>query len=495
MKRSAVRLTEVVGRLRGAGLLAAAPESDPLVSGVQEDSRRVGPGDLFCTWAGTESDGHRFVPAAESAGAVAAVVERPVTESHLPQVIVTDGRRGAAVAAALVFGDPADELRLFGVTGTNGKTTTVWILRHLLAVRWSAASMGTLGILVGDDRPSGDESLTTPGPVEVARTLRELVESGIDAVAAEVSSHALEQGRVHGVAFDVAVFLNLSRDHLDYHGTVEAYLEAKRTLVDRLRQDGVAVVNLDDPAWEGLSERAPRVLTYSSCGARADVCAGSPEPGPFGVGFRLETAEGGHRVALPLLGGYNVQNALAAAAACLAVGFEAAEVAERLATVPQVPGRLERVSDTPCPVLIDYAHTPDAMERVLSTLRPLVPRRLILVFGAGGDRDPGKRPLMGAVAARWADITLVTSDNPRTEDPESIVDDILAGAPGAGFVREVERRQAIGRALRMAGAGDVVLLAGKGHETYQVVGREKLPFDEREIVKEWLERLEAEGAE
>lgn len=487
---SAVTLATVVERLRQEGLLLSHPDADPALGGASDDSRAVRPGDLFCAWQGTSADAHAFVPAAGEAGAAAALVERAVPEAALPQVVVRDGRRAAAIAAATVFGDPASRLRLVGLTGTNGKTTTAGILRHVLGGRWSTASIGTLGVLRADGTAAIEsQGLTTPGPVELARVLRRLVDLGVEAVAMEASSHALHQGRLHSARFDVAVFTNISRDHLDYHGSVAAYVAAKEILVDLLRPRGVAVVNADDPAWSGVRSRpVPTLLFTMDDDPAADVRALDLELGAAGSRFRLVGPGGEAPVALPLLGAFNVQNALAAAAAALALGMETAEVAERLADAPQVPGRLERIATDPCPVLRDYAHTPDALERVLSTLSSLVDGRLIVVFGAGGDRDPGKRPLMGAVAERWADVAIVTSDNPRTEDPDAIIDQIVAGMGRGAFMRETDRRAAIARALGIAGPGDLVLLAGKGHETYQVLGTEKVSFDERAVVAELMGR-------
>jgi UDP-N-acetylmuramoyl-L-alanyl-D-glutamate--2,6-diaminopimelate ligase len=457
------------------------------LTGVADDSRRVRAGDLFCAWQGSAVDSHAFLPGVEAAGAVAALVERPLEGSGLAQVVVRDGRSAAAITASLLYGDPANSLVLAGVTGTNGKTTTVWLLRHLLGGRFRSASLGTLGVIHPDMGWSpGVESLTTPGPVELAALLRSLVDDGVDAVAMEVSSHALEQARVHGVRFDAAVFTNLTRDHLDYHGTLDAYLAAKRSLVDLLRASGVAVVNREDPAWTGLGEVAPRALEFALV-PPADIWVEDLVFGPFGARFRLVTPEGEVSVELPLLGSFNVQNALGAAAAALSLGVPLAKIAERLATTPQVPGRLEKIADSPCPVLRDYAHTPDALERVLSAVRPLVSGRLIVVFGAGGDRDPGKRPMMGAVAERLADLAIVTSDNPRTEDPEAIVAEIVAGMSQGAYRQVVNRRDAIALALTEAAPEDLVLLAGKGHETYQIVGAKKHAFDELEIVRELLQ--------
>jgi UDP-N-acetylmuramoyl-L-alanyl-D-glutamate--2,6-diaminopimelate ligase len=301
----------------------------------------------------------------------------------------------------------------------------------------------------------------------------------------EVSSHALDQGRVSSLRFDAAVFTNLTRDHLDYHGTMERYRAAKRGLLALLRPAGTAVINADDPAWSGLAESAPRALTFG-VSAEAAVRVTAMQLDGMGAGFELSTAQGRASVRVPLLGDFNVQNAAGAAAACLALGFELGGVVAALATVPQVPGRLERIATTPCPVLRDYAHTPDALERALVAVRPLTSGRLIVVFGAGGDRDRGKRPLMGQVAAQYADVAIVTSDNPRTEPPESIIAEIMTGIPAGQGIRITDRRVAIAHALQLADPIDIVLLAGKGHEDYQVIGSEKRPFDERVIVRELL---------
>jgi UDP-N-acetylmuramoyl-L-alanyl-D-glutamate--2,6-diaminopimelate ligase len=401
---------------------------------------------------------------------------------------VSDGRRACSIAAALLFGDPQAALTTVGVTGTNGKTTTVWMLRHLLGRQQPAASIGTLGAIAVDGRVlPGSEALTTPGPVQLTATLRTLVDGGARALAMEVSSHALQQGRVAALRFDVALFTNLTRDHIDYHGTMESYRDAKRSLVTLLRPDGAAVVNIDDDAWRGLDTRAPRTLTYGRS-AKADVRFDDVSLDASGASFTLVTANGAAQARIPLLGDFNVHNAAGAAAACISLQLDPGELIAELATIPQVPGRLERVAEQPCPVLRDYAHTPDALERVLASLRPLCAGRLILVFGAGGDRDRGKRPLMGAVAERGADVVIVTSDNPRTEPPEAIINDIVAGMAGTPSVRQSDRREAIAHALSIATAGDIVLLAGKGHETYQVIGTEKHSFDEREVVSTLLGR-------
>jgi UDP-N-acetylmuramoyl-L-alanyl-D-glutamate--2,6-diaminopimelate ligase len=481
MQDRRMSLTQLARRLRAADLLVEEASADVSVSGITDDSRTVSRGDLFCAWAGSAADAHSYVAAAAQAGAAAALVERKLTDIAMPQVIVRDGRRAAAIAASAFFGEPEHSLRLVAVTGTNGKTTSVWIMRHMLSQREPAASLGTLGAILEDGSTlPGSESLTTPGPVELARTLRLLVDRGVRSLAMEVSSHALDQARVSVLEFDVAVFTNLSRDHLDYHGTLETYLSTKRSLVLLLKRDGSAIINADDRAWNGLSREAPESLTFG-IEHDADVMATDIELNATGARFELITPDGSAHAVLPLLGDFNVHNALGAAAACLALGFTVHETAAAMATIPQVPGRLELISDEPCPVLRDYAHTPDALERVLTTLRPLTRDRLIVVFGAGGDRDRGKRPLMGAIAETHADVAVVTSDNPRTEDPDAIIDEIEAGM-SRPHVRVTDRAEAIAHTLRTAGSDDVVVLAGKGHETYQIVGHDKRSFDEREIV-------------
>lgn len=487
---SPIRLSLVVERLRTAGLVRDSPDADPMLSGVSADSRRVRQGDLFCAWTGTIRDAHVFVVAAADAGAAAALVERPV-EAALPQVVVTAGRHAAALAAYEIMGRPGDQLILAGVTGTNGKTTTVWILRHLLSGRFATASLGTVGAVLRDGVPlPGTESLTTPGPVGMAALMRTFADHGTEAVALEVSSHALDQARVQALRFRIAVFTNLSRDHLDYHGSFERYRATKREFVELISPDGVAVINADDPAWDGLERRAPSAMRFAVEGGRgadaADVLAVDVVGTATDSTFRLLTPRGDATVRLPLPGAYNVQNALGAGAACLALGFELEEVVNGLTGAPQVPGRLERLTDWPCAVFADYAHTPDALERVLTSLRLVAAGRVIVLFGAGGDRDPGKRPLMGGIAERLADVVVVTSDNPRTEDPDIIIDQIMEGIERKDVIRITDRRAAIERTLEVAEPDDVVLLAGKGHETYQVIGAETVPFDERTIVEAWV---------
>ncbi|HVT40352.1 MAG TPA: UDP-N-acetylmuramoyl-L-alanyl-D-glutamate--2,6-diaminopimelate ligase [Gemmatimonadaceae bacterium] len=456
------------------------------MNAISDDSRQVQPGGIFVAVRGVEHDGHDYLDAAARAGAAVAIVEAGSEgpPGAVPRIVVRDGRRAAAVAAAAFYGDPAKGLNLIGVTGTNGKTTTVGILRHLFDTEPGlSASIGTLGVLVGSNgvQLAGGGSLTTPGPIELQRVLRALVDTGARTVTMEVSSHALHQHRVDGIRFAVAVFTNLTRDHLDYHGTMESYVAAKLSLLEHLAPGGVAVYNADDPAW-GVVAAAANRRSFSARSANADVTARDVHFAQRGSSWTLRASGESYVVGLPLIGEFNVANALAAAAAAQATGLDLGIIARRLSSVPQVPGRLEILADHPT-ILRDYAHTPDALERALAALRPFTPGALIVVFGAGGDRDRGKRPLMAQIADRLADRVIVTSDNPRTEDPERIIDEIVAPLAPGRYERIEDRGAAIARAIAMADAArDVVLLAGKGHETYQVRGTTKLPFDEREIV-------------
>jgi UDP-N-acetylmuramoyl-L-alanyl-D-glutamate--2,6-diaminopimelate ligase len=485
-----VRLDTIARALDAAGLLVARRGELPeRVSGMTDDSRTVEKGSVFVAVRGSERDGHAFLPLAERAGAAMAIVERE-DATTLPSLVVKDGRRAAGIAAAAAYDWPSRALRLIAVTGTSGKTTTVDILRHVLDVSRSgarSASIGTLGVLIGSDATPmpGGQGLTTPGPVELQRVLRALVDHGIGAVAMEVSSHSLDQRRVEGVEFDAAVFTNVSRDHLDYHATMEAYVAAKTRLLEHLRTQGVAVVNVDDPTWASLRTGGRRV-TFSERDRTADAHAEDVHFGPRGSEWVLALGHERHAVRLPLIGAFNIANALGAAAGAWVLDVPMGRIVERLQTVPQIPGRLELLQEQPA-VLRDYSHKPDALARALDAVRPFVARRLILLFGCGGDRDKGKRPEMGGIAERKADWVILTSDNPRSEDPERILDDIEAGMMRQNHERIEDRRAAIEHALDMADAGDLVLLAGKGHETYQIRGTTKYPFDEKEIVRELLD--------
>jgi len=499
MDRAGLPLRTVAERLRDLDLLLVTDgPQDLILTGVSQDSRDVSPGDLFLAWKGVDHDAHDYVTPAVEAGAVAAVVEHLLPDLPASQLQVTNGRLAGAIAADTMMGSPWADLFLAGVTGTNGKTTVTFIAQHLLAGKGPARAIGTLGMVEesGDVR-SGTEGLTTPGPVQISGWLREMADQGVRHVALEASSHALAQYRLDGTRLDVAVFTNLSQDHLDFHSDLDEYRAAKGRALELLKPGGWSVVNADEGAWGALATTPERTLFFGIDGGSGNLSveSGSRTPQmlasdpvllPEGSRFHLYAGGEAAIVHLPLLGRFNVENALAAAGVAWVAGLGLEEVALGLSSVPQIPGRLERVADDPFSVFIDFAHTPNALERVLRTVRPLVDGRLLVLFGAGGDRDKGKRPRMGSVVAGMAALSFVTADNPRTEDPEVIIDDVVEGMGAAPYRRNANRRDAIREALEEARAGDLLLLAGKGHETYQVVGLEKQPLDEGAIVREFL---------
>ena len=487
-----VTLGAVSDVLRSAGLLTEARATgDVAVTGVSQDSRTTRAGDLFLAWAGTASDAHEFVGDAVKQGAVATVVERRLPIG-VPQLVVSDGRRAAALAADVVMGYPSRRLRTFAVTGTNGKTTTAILIRHLMGPDVPTAVIGTLGLLERNGVRPGSEKLTTPGPVQVAVWLRELADGGMSAVVFEASSHALDQRRLDALKFEVVVFTNLTQDHLDYHADLADYFAAKARLVELAAERGTIVVNRGDPAWDRLDTMGKAVRTFG-IERPADVSARDLRLDAEGATFTLRVDGTERRVRTPLLARHNVENALAAAAAALAAGISLDAVVERLGTAPQVSGRLEAVVTSPFAVLIDFAHTPAALASALAAVKPLTRGRLIVLFGAGGDRDRAKRRPMAEAVAGVADVIVLTSDNPRTENPERILDDLEAGLVGVEYRRVSDRRAAIEEALRMARPGDTVVLAGKGHERYQVIGQEKRPFDERQIVADCLASMSSQG--
>ncbi|MGQ0766249.1 MAG: UDP-N-acetylmuramoyl-L-alanyl-D-glutamate--2,6-diaminopimelate ligase [Gemmatimonadota bacterium] len=474
---------------RSGLLVGSTPTLPQQVVGVVDDSRQVTPGSAFIAVRGSVHDGHSWLADAARRGIALAVVE-DAGATGLPALVVSDSRLAAAALAAAVHDHPADALSIVGVTGTSGKTTTVFMLRHLLDAHDSpTASIGTLGVVRPGAPPADpDSGLTTPGPFELQRTLRELADSGVKRVAMEVSSHSLDQNRVDGIAFDAAVFTNLSRDHLDYHKDAEAYFAAKARLVTLLAPEGALILNADAPEWRALPTGPRRILYGLS--DDAEVSAGDARYGPRGSEWLLRIRHARSvGVRLPLIGDFNVCNALGAAAAAWSLGVEPPDIADRLSNLPQIPGRLELISVEP-PVLRDYAHKPDALDRALRAVRPFTRGRLIVVFGCGGDRDRGKRPIMGNIAESLAEVVIITSDNPRTEDPERILDDIEAGMKKGLHRRIADRRSAIKAAFEAASHGDIVLLAGKGHETYQIHGTSKAPFDEKVIVEELTGRTQ-----
>lgn len=471
--------------LRDLTVLDTNADLDMEIGGISYDSRRTEPGDLFVAVRGFESDGHRFIPMAYAKGAAAVLCEEPPTEGAY--VRIADCRLGLALASRAFFGYPAKEMTMIGLTGTNGKTTSSYLIRHMLEEVLGAkvGLIGTNGIMIGDQSIHSER--TTPESYELQRLFRQMADAGCTHVVMEVSSHSLALERVAGIEYDVGVFLNLTQDHLDFHGTMEAYAEAKRKLFSQCR---TGVLNRDDPWYGFMCEGAKcAVLDFSTEDNTAALVAKDVRLSASGVRF---AAVYGSELALARLaipGMFSVYNALGVLGVGLALGLTLRQAVDALSTARGVKGRVESVpTDGDYAILIDYAHTPDALENVLKTLRAVTRGRLIAVFGCGGDRDKAKRPLMGAIAADNADIALVTSDNPRTEDPEEIIREILEGMKDRrGHTKVIcDRIKAIHWAIDNARSGDVILLAGKGHEDYQIVGKEKHHMDEREIVADYL---------
>lgn len=471
---------------------------DVRVTSITEDSRRVGPGSVFVARAGTRIDGAKFVDDAARRGAVVVVSAQTLPGCPLPVVVVPDAGAAGSILAHLLHCRPSRAMKVVGVTGTNGKTTTAYLLRHVLAsVGHKCGMVGTVQIDDGGPRPRPAD-MTTPGAVEVAGLMARMVANGCSACAMETSSHALHQGRVAGVHFAAGVFTNLTGDHLDYHGDMDAYAAAKATLFEGLDGDAVAIVNADCPFAPRMTQRCPaRVITFGMK-EFADYTARDIATTAAGTNFVLVGPDGTVEVRMRLIGRHNVENALAAAATCAETfGMNVHQIAAGLRTAAGAPGRLQQVQhDQPFTVLIDYAHTDDALRNVLASLRPLCRGALRVVFGCGGDRDRTKRPRMAAVACELADAVYITSDNPRTEPPRAIIEQILAGVPtGArGKVQsEADRRAAIFQAIADAAPGDIVLIAGKGHEDYQVIGETREHFDDAEVAALALRAVHAPG--
>jgi len=469
-----VTLRELIGE--------AAPAVE--VSGLAYSSRSVEPGDAFFCVRGLVADGHEFAPDAVRRGAVALVCDRPLGLG-VPEALVADPRSEMARAAAPFFGDPTRTLEVVGVTGTNGKTTTAFLVRAILeSAGWRTGLLGTVISIVGGRREPVER--TTPEAIDLQRTFRRMLDAGDSACAMEVSSHALELRRTDGIRFAARVFTNLTQDHLDFHPTMEAYFQAKRRLFEG---PGPSIVNIEDAYGVRLAGELRDATTYAvDTGAGADYAARDVKLDAAGASFTCVTPDGERAMTTRLPGLFNVSNALAATAAARSLGVPLEAVAAGLREADRVPGRFEPVDEgQPFAVLVDYAHTPDSLANVLRAARPLTRGTLHVVFGAGGDRDPGKRPVMGAVASELADRVIVTSDNPRSEDPEAIVDQVIAGASGDAE-RVVDRREAIARAIETAREGDVVVIAGKGHEQGQEFeGGRKEPFDDVTVAREALQ--------
>ena len=476
-----MRLADLVAELPGARIVG---EGSAEISELVYDSRKAGPGSLFFCVVGEKVDGHEFGPRVVEAGASALVVERELTELAVPQVVVEDSRAAMAPLAARFWGDPTAELRVVGVTGTNGKTTTAFLIREILqAADFRCGLLGTVKQVVGGVEKEVER--TTPEAIELQRSFRQMLEGGDEACAMEVSSHALSLHRADAIRFEVALFTNLTQDHLDFHADMDDYFLAKRKLFEMDAK--VKIVNVDDPYGRRLAEEF-ECVTFSAEGAEADYSAREVEFDALGASFSL----GGMQLRTGLPGHFNVANALGAFAAAESMGVGGDIAAAGLARAARVPGRFEPVDEGQgFGVLVDYAHTPDSLENVLRAARRLTAGRVISVFGAGGDRDRDKRPKMGRAGAELSDLTVITSDNPRSEEPEAIVREVAAGAEGASELEVVvDRREAIALALSRARAGDTVVIAGKGHEQGQEFeGGRKIPFDDREVAREEIRKL------
>lgn len=483
------RLADAAGDLR----VGAGPNADAAITGLAYDSRAVEPGNLFFCVPGTRTDGHEFAAAAVGAGAAALMVERPLGLG-VPEVVVSDARRAMALISAEFYGRPGDELMLLGVTGTNGKTTTAFLLESVL--RAAGKTPGLIGTIetriAGRPRPG---VRTTPESMDLQHLLREMRDAGVDAVAMEVTSHALVLHRAAGLHFNVACFTNLSQDHLDFHSSMNDYFAAKKRLFTK-EMSRAGAVNLDDPYGTRLFEEGPIPTIGFGEDPQATVRIASLRSGPWGSEIVIELGERDEiKVSTPLVGHFNVSNCLAATAVGLQAGLDPGAIEKGISDLQTVPGRFEAIDcGQPFTVVVDYAHTPDSLDNVLRGARDLAgENRVLCTFGCGGDRDRGKRPLMGSVVARRADVLVVTSDNPRNEVPEAIIDEILEGvvaerAEGPDAVLP-DRREAIAKVLSLAREKDVVVIAGKGHETGQEFADKTVPFDDRIVAREELAAL------
>lgn len=492
-------LQELLSSLADAPALATPPAAvagaigSKTVKAVAYDSRRASAGSVFVALKGQHADGTLFARQAASRGAIAIVAESaPPADVAQPWIEVTDSRLALARLAARFFGDPSEQLTVVGITGTNGKTTTGYLTSAMLeAAGIRSGLLGTVTYRIcGEER---EAARTTPEAPDLQQMLREMADRGCGACVMEVSSHALALRRVDHIRFAAAVFTNLTRDHLDFHGDMEHYFLAKRRLFEMLPDEAIAAVNVDDPRGASLSPTLRRPVTYA-IDRPADVRPGPLSVSLQGLAFEVRTPRGGLQIQSRLVGRPNVYNILAAVATAVGLGLPFDAIERAVADVEGVPGRFQVVSrpSDPVTVVVDYAHTDDALRNLLETARPLAPRRLITVFGCGGNRDRTKRPLMGAVAARLSDVVVVTSDNPRGEDPSEIVGEVMRGiTPKVETLTIVDRRAAIARAVGLAEPGDVVLIAGKGHERYQEIGDRVLPFDDVAVAREALDRRAA----
>ncbi len=459
---------------------------DVNINSLQYNSRKVEKGDLFCCIVGTVADGHKYAKQAEQQGAAALLVERVIDDVNIPQIVVKDSRKAMALAASEFYGNPSKEMTMVGITGTNGKTSTTYMLKAIAeAAGKKVGLIGTIRNMIGDEII--DTERTTPESVDLHRILRLMKDEGVDIVVMEVSSHSLDQKRVYGIEFDVAEFTNLTQDHLDYHKTFERYLAAKKLLFKVCK---AAVINKDDVNAGAISEglEVP-IMTFGVC-EKSNVYATEIEITTSGVQFDMHTQKGNAHMSISTPGLFSVFNALGSAAVALILGFDMDEIKIGLEGMASVSGRLEPLDtgNRGFSVLLDYAHTPDALENVIKTVSEFAKGRVVTLFGCGGDRDQAKRPIMGEIAGRYSDFVIVTSDNPRSEEPMAIINEIVEGVKKSACEYAVieNRREAIAFALASAQKDDVIILAGKGHENYQEMGGGKYHFDEKEIVAELL---------
>ncbi|MFC4076536.1 UDP-N-acetylmuramoyl-L-alanyl-D-glutamate--2,6-diaminopimelate ligase [Salinithrix halophila] len=476
-------------------------DRDTEIHGIQTASRQVQPGDLFIALRGFTVDGHRFIPEALENGAAALVVEEEIT-ADVPVIRVPDTRRAMAVFSDVFYRRPTSDLKLIGITGTNGKTTTAHLIRHILQNQGQKTGLiGTINMQIGED--VFPVKNTTPEVIELQRSFRRMVDEGCSHAVIEASSHALDLGRTRGCRFRTAVFTNLTQDHLDYHETMENYRNAKALLfsqlgngyADRSVDQPLAVLNADDPASDYFARVTPAQVLRYGIEQKADVKAENIRFHPGGTRFTLATYQGSVQVDMKMMGKFSVYNVLAAAAVALGEGVPLEDIRDSLERIRGVDGRLEQVDNgQPFTVLVDYAHTPDGLENVLTTIREVAQGTVFCVVGCGGDRDRTKRPLMAEIGARYSDHLVITSDNPRTEDPLRIIDDMLEGVkqvPRERVTTLPDRAEAIQFCVERARPGDMVLIAGKGHETYQEINGVRYDFDDREQAREAIKRIQA----
>ena len=480
-----MKLRELIKNL---SIIEMNADAELEISGVSYDSRKTEKGDMFVAIRGFEADGHKFIPkAVENGAAVILCEEKPSCD--IPYVLVSDSRYGLAIVSRDFFGDPASEMTMIGITGTSGKTSSSYLIKHMLESKLDAkvGLIGTNGNMIGDEFLHTEH--TTPESYELHELFRHMADSGCTHVVMEVSSHSLTLERVAGIHFDVALYTNLSQDHLDFHGTMEEYAAAKRKLFSMC---SLGCFNLDDAWADFMRDGAScRTMTFSTEKNEADLVAKDIRLTADGVRFASVSGDEISMTKLGIPGMFSVYNALGTMSVGLALGLSLADCSDAMSSAKGVKGRLEIVpTGRDFSVVIDYSHKPDALEKVLKTLKPVTRGRLIALFGCGGDRDKLKRPIMGRIAADNADLVVVTSDNPRTEDPDEIIREIVAGMKDKRTPTNVicDRREAIAWAIDNAAPGDVLLLAGKGHEDYQVVGHEKHHMDEREIVADCLKK-------